>query len=172
MEWNREIFANSPALPVESWQHVAFSLSGSTATIYLNGILFAQALHITHELKDVAGENVWLGRSQYPGDYYFNGMIDEVALFNRALNQGELTVVMNHGWNDTPGKVLALHLDEISASNGTTLLDSLEDAYGGILNTDNGTANNSVTGMVGQALSFDGANDYVTLKTKRQGTFI
>jgi hypothetical protein len=151
---------------------VAFTLFGNTGTIYVNGIPIASG-NITHEPKDVAGDNLWLGRSHHPIDPYTNADIDEVALFNRALSPPEVTEVYNSGWDATSGKVLALHLNVDPASDGTTLLDSVENGYGGILSTDNGTANKSVAGPdgYGQALSLDGSSDYVALRNRHRGSF-
>ena len=32
----------------------------------------------------------WIGRSQYEGDAYFMGMLDEFHIYNRALSTGEI----------------------------------------------------------------------------------
>ena len=88
-------------LPPSIWQHVAFTLSGETATLYLNGLPIASGT-ITQEPGDVAGDNVWLGRSQFPTDPYTFAHFDEVALFNRALSPSEVSAVFNNGCDTTP----------------------------------------------------------------------
>jgi hypothetical protein len=32
----------------------------------------------------------WLGRSQYPDHPYFNGALDDVRIYNRALSEAEV----------------------------------------------------------------------------------
>jgi len=164
-------YVNNGTFPGTESTHLVVTLSGNTLTIYLNGVQYDQSTNIQFEPKDVIGDNVWLGRSQFSVDPYFNGAIDEVALFNRALSPAEVLAVYNNGWDATPGKVLALHLEENPASNGTVLMDSNENGYGGRLYTNNGTANKSTGGQIGQAISLDGNGDFITLRTRRQGTF-
>ena len=104
------------------WVHVAVTLDGSTGVLYINGSA-VNTQTVTLTPQDVVGENTWLGRSQYVTDPAFQGEIDEVAVFDRAMNASEIAGIYSTGWNSSSGKVLALHLDENAATHGATLAD-------------------------------------------------
>jgi len=53
------------------------------------------------------------------------------------------------------------NLDENPASQGTTILDLSGWNNNGTLNTNNGTTNKSASGIINNALNFDGSGDYV-----------
>ena len=72
---------------VNKWHHVAGVYDGSKAIIYINGEedsnkKFEDALK--HN-----GENFWMGARKSDG-LPFNGLIDELRLYNRGLSQAEI----------------------------------------------------------------------------------
>ena len=71
----------------------------------------------------------------------------------------------------TPGLVGYWKLDESPASNGTLLADSSGNANAGTLITNDGATNKSVPGRIGQALTFDGAGDYVDIANQANFNF-
>lgn len=86
------------ALPATNvWVHVAATWNGSTMTIYTNGQLqasMAAAGAITTTADPLAiGEKYG---STTAGDF-FNGEIDEVRVYNRALSMAEINTVMHSG---------------------------------------------------------------------------
>ncbi|MBM2818154.1 MAG: hypothetical protein HW401_744, partial [Parcubacteria group bacterium] len=84
------------------------------------------------------------------GRFYFNGKIDEVRIYNRALSTTEI----NELYNTSLGLVGHWKLDEIS---GMIASDSV--------GTNNGAVANATwtAGKNGNALSFSGENAYVTI---------
>ena len=84
---NEEV-VQSPALPVGSWMHLAVTVEGDTATIWLNGDRLNEGT-MTHDPQDVLGEMTWLGQKP-SGEPYFHGRLDEVAVFARALTADEI----------------------------------------------------------------------------------
>lgn len=158
------------SLAVGAWSHVAVTLYGDAGALYLNGV--PQTGVITFDPREVVGDNLWLGKSAYTQDPYLNGKVDEVVIFNRALSQADIQALISSGWEAFGGKVLALHLDGSPASNGTILANSFENGSGGTLRTNDGTLDKTTAGALENALSFDGANDYIDLKPRREGTFL
>ena len=76
------------ALPVGEWRHVAMVHDGLKDKIFINGALANEkdvvgALHAT---KHPLG----IGYNPIDGDNYFNGSIDEVQIYNRALSNTEI----------------------------------------------------------------------------------
>ncbi len=83
-----------PAL--NTWYHVAgvYNASASTLDVYVNGVLDSGVLVGTVPASQLnSSVNVNIGRRT--GGYYFNGVIDEVHVYNRALAQSEIQADMN-----------------------------------------------------------------------------
>lgn len=76
--------ANAPVHLVVVWDGATGFLR-----LYENAVLVGQvALHVAmSEFEDV---NNWLGRSQFGGDAYYNGIYDEVRLYRGAMASGEV----------------------------------------------------------------------------------
>ena len=80
--------ANGPsALPTGTWAHLAETYDGSSLRLYVNGTLVATtsapgSLASSSGVLRIGGNNIW-------GEW-FNGWIDEVRVYNRALSAGEI----------------------------------------------------------------------------------
>ncbi len=82
--------ANSK-LTTGCWHHIAVTLSGTTLSIYIDGVLDVQNTSYNANPSMIgATTNNWMGRSQYSADAYFDGKIDETRIWNRALTQEEI----------------------------------------------------------------------------------
>ena len=86
--------------PTNAWTHVAATWDGATMTIYTNGQPVASqpatgAITGTSDPLTIGTKNT----SGVSGDF-FNGQLDEVRLYNRALGLAEINTVMHAG--DTP----------------------------------------------------------------------
>jgi hypothetical protein len=119
------------------------------------------------------------GDAAFPGEFY-QGLIDDVRLFNRALSAAEIGLEMSAANAAAPtptptppppppptptptdGLVLSLHFDEAS---GNTAIDSSTSGRNGTI-----TGAVRVPGKVGRALSFNGAGDMVTVVDGATGT--
>ena len=88
--FNAEQQLNGPALALNTWTHVAVTLSGNSTTMYVNGVAVAtntaMTLHPTN--LGITTQN-YLGKSQYP-DPAFNGSIDDFRIYSRALSAQEV----------------------------------------------------------------------------------
>jgi hypothetical protein len=83
---------NAPAaFPTNQWVHVAVTLDGDTGKLYQNGVL-QDTQTITLNPSDVVGPFAWLGRSIY-GDPYFDGDMDEIQVYGRALTASEIATL-------------------------------------------------------------------------------
>src|SRR5262249_22755605 len=81
---------------LNTWYHVAgvYDVSARTLTIYINGVLENGTLQGTVPTANLnAAVNANIGRRT--GGFYFNGIIDEVRIYNRALSASEIQTDMN-----------------------------------------------------------------------------
>ncbi|MCB9107482.1 MAG: tandem-95 repeat protein [Anaerolineales bacterium] len=82
-----------------TWTHVAATYDGTTTTIYLNGVAIASE---TSSLSGLGSSTApyYIGwNSVFGANRYFDGRLDEVAVFDRALSPSEIQLVFNNGLN-------------------------------------------------------------------------
>jgi len=79
------------------WHHVAVAINDDDhiTTLYLDGTPVAEntAMTLTPSHLDVTSNN-WLGRSQYSGDSYYAGSLDDFRIYDQALSEGEIQAIM------------------------------------------------------------------------------
>lgn len=90
-----------PNLGERKWHHVVGTYDGAFRTIYLNGEVFFDTEKVGFEptkvFADTNDEALRIGCAKGKKEYAFDhGLIDEVALWNRALTQSEIRTAM-HG---------------------------------------------------------------------------
>ena len=99
----RDLKAASDA-PLNGWTHVACTYDGLAAKIYINGILDNETQNVvsmdigTNDLNAVVGSSDDDPRG-------FKGIIDEVRVWNRALEEGEIRENMHKGKEGFPAAV-------------------------------------------------------------------
>ncbi|WP_433432298.1 LamG-like jellyroll fold domain-containing protein [Nonomuraea sp. CA-141351] len=164
-------------LPVNTWSHLALTYDGATLRLFVNGQQIAQTA-LSGSLYDdgsplrIGGNNIW-------GEFY-NGLIDELRIYNRAQTATEIQADMNTPVGSTtpgpdptptptptptpdpdpdpdpvPGLVAAYSMEE---GTGTSVGDA-----SGQNNTGAATDTTWTTGKHGQALSFNGSSSWVTV---------
>ena len=84
---------STTTLNLNQWNNVAFTLKGSTASVYVNGVLADQKIHTT-PLNVIRNSN-FVGGSNWPVDPLPNVIYDELRIFNRALDASEIVEIMN-----------------------------------------------------------------------------
>ncbi len=75
-------------LPLNQWSHVVTTYNGQYQQLYINGVMIAQSplgslIPQTTGVLRIGGNSIW-------GEY-FNGYIDEVRIYNRALTLAEVS---------------------------------------------------------------------------------
>lgn len=103
-------------LPTNQWVHLAATLSGTTGTIYINGIPAGSGT--LNVAPNVVRTNNYIGRSNYGGDSYANAIFDEIRIWNVARTQAQIQSAMHVSIpTNTPGLVGLWRFDEGGGTN-------------------------------------------------------
>jgi len=123
----------SNTLPTNTWTHLALTWDGTTspARIYLNGIESGYSTFTTGSgtLQSDASCTLRIG-SREGTSAFFNGLIDEVRMYNRVLSLSEITTDMNTPTNtqippppiDSTPPAISNAAPTGARSSGTTIL--------------------------------------------------
>ena len=154
------------------WYHVAWTYDQSAMKLYVNGRLVATEV-IGPKPIAVSSSNLRIS-----GDdnlhIYFDGLIDEPSIYNRALSDAEIAAIYKAGSAGKPRPIVAATGHQVPAGRpaGVPTKAGLvsrwraegdaRDAAG----SNHGTLGNGVAfvpGRVGQAFSFNGDHQYVRI---------
>ena len=162
---------------LNTWQHACATWDGGTSSsgikLYRNSVessSYGQSASASGSAISDASSNGDIGGRTSGSTRNFNGLIDDVRVYNRALSADEIKRLYNLGGTFTVNK---------SQSTGT-LKDGLvghwtfdgKDANGRVDDVsgqgNHGTINWATTtpfviGKIGQAMEFDGSDDYVSV---------
>mgnify|MGYP001275723988 CR=1 FL=1 len=85
--------ATNPVIKLNQWYNVVLTFDGKTSKLYVNCILQASTAAtytFTNSYDLFIGH---LNNAQYP--YWLNGDLDEIRIYNRALNKDEIAALCN-----------------------------------------------------------------------------
>ena len=137
--------SNAP-VATNQWYHLVgvYDHSAGKIRLYVNGVL-NQEVRFTSRWNATWKTNI--GRARWDGEFvdFFKGEIDDVRIYNTALSAGEVSALNN------PQQIGHWPFNNSAATTGIA--------------NNNGTVHGAtyVNGWVGQALRFDGNNDYVNI---------
>ena len=83
-------------LPREEWVHLAGTFDGDESKLYVNGEQAGATLAAKDGLANAA-KSLIIGAHRSAGDLPFNGIIDETAIFNVALEEEDIQDIMDKG---------------------------------------------------------------------------
>jgi hypothetical protein len=99
--------SSGSAVPTNTWTHVAVTINGNLTTFYINGQIAGAANQNRGNPIDNTTNNVCLGREQYSGSlpagrWFFNGKLDDVRLYARALPPSEIQGIVSASGPSSP----------------------------------------------------------------------
>ena len=115
---------STTAVRLNEWTHVAVTIQGDLTNFYINGQLNGPANQDRGEPIDNSTLPAAIGREDRNGStprWYFNGMLDDVRVYNEALPEAQIQVIMSgrdsgaelakgpfpaEGQTDVPGDVV------------------------------------------------------------------
>jgi hypothetical protein len=172
ISWGNRVSATNSA-PLNTWTHIVAIYNGTVYGLYLNGNLVGnntKGFVVSTSTLTIGAEAATYKR--------FNGLIDEVRIYNRALSATEIQEHYVLGArklklatsNPLPNETA---LKGYWSFDGPTIQGLYATATDMSGNGNNGTFGASPStgtddpapapGVIGQALSFDGVNDYVSM---------
>lgn len=83
--------------PSAGWHHFAVTLGAESVTLYVDGEAVATTSDIIVRPSDFLPVRNYVGRSQFPADPLLEGAIDDLHIYNTALTQEQVGIVMNGG---------------------------------------------------------------------------
>ena len=89
---NTQFLSGPTASPVSAWTHVAITYDGAALRLFINGTQVAS--QATTGAIQATDNPLWIGGNSPYGEY-FQGLIDEVRVYNRALTQADIQADMN-----------------------------------------------------------------------------
>ncbi len=95
--------------PLDTWTHIAVTLSGDTATMYLNGEPVASSTGFNKRPSDLGiTNNNYLGKGQKSDDPMLKGTIDDFRIYNAALSDAEISELVGDLVPPTPTTILSV----------------------------------------------------------------
>ena len=84
-------------LSTNTWHHIAVVLGAGatyTGTLYIDKVVAGRNTAMTLRPSILGNTpNNWIGRSPFPNDPFFDGLIDDFRIYSRALSAAEITAL-------------------------------------------------------------------------------
>lgn len=136
---------------VGTWHHVAVTYDGTTLKFYYDGAFLNSGAGQT---RATTGTNFYLGKTT--ADVAFNGVLDEVALYTKALNLAEVQSLRSGGLNYNSATTLSLSVAgnaRVVAIRQSLTLTSVASVEGRVTFRSNGKSIGGCVGMLTVSLT-------------------
>ena len=159
---NTTHFITTDLPPIKQWNHIAMTWDGVTMKAWLNGALVGSTA--VNSIQTGAAYGLTISRHGNVNGLTFVGRIDHMRMFDRALTTQEVVALANETQDITsfghPNLQVGFTMENVS---GSTLTDET--------GNDNGTITGAtqIVSHTGQALSFDGVDDYISISPTNIG---
>ena len=152
--WNYATVGQHGSTPSSQWSHVAVTRDVSSVKFYING-KYIDSYSCSGSISG-NGNSVYIG-CYNGGPSWFNGLIDDVKIYNYTRTPAQVA------WDYNMGKPFAHYRFNEATSGSAVGTNNIKDDSG---NGNPGSGVGAVswtTGKFGGALNFNGSGDYVQL---------
>jgi len=87
---NSSTIVSSTVLSTDTWYHIVMSRNNSVAYLYVNAVLNGSISSIQSLTSNEFSNSITVGVRPTNWNYPFNGQIDELKIYNRALSESEI----------------------------------------------------------------------------------
>jgi hypothetical protein len=101
-----------------NWHYGALTFNGSALFLFVDGKPIGNKLFIKETPDNTGTQPLRIGANSLNNDKFFTGDVDEVRLWNRALNMSEIENAYLENKFNTTGQVLFLNFGEYTNSEG------------------------------------------------------
>ena len=137
-------FSFTTTVSTGTWYHVVAVVSGSSNfTLYVNGSQVGGTVTTFTSLTSVSGNNFQMGGNPTYDPYFWDGLIDEFAVFPSALTSSQVTTIYNSGTPDdlsTYFPTVWLRMGDDNGGTGSSVTNQ-----GSTTTTNDGSLNNGAT---------------------------
>ena len=156
---NIQVFNSSILITNNNWNNLICTFNSNILNFYLNGNQIDQ---FTVNTLPINSGNYFLGASLTGSAQYFEGKLDDIGIWNRALTQQEIT---NLYTSTVPVSCLPAYVPTSGLVGYWPFCGNADDESG---NGNNGTVNGATlttdrNGVANQAYNFDGYNDFISI---------
>lgn len=117
------ITSGSTVINTNKWYHIVLTRQANTFSFYLNGSLLSTSISSV----SIPAASVPLTLGQAEGGFFFDGMLDEIRIYNRAISSNEIQAIYQAGTNGmcAPTPLIFLGAPNFNNKNGVILNASL-----------------------------------------------
>ncbi|WP_168120818.1 LamG-like jellyroll fold domain-containing protein [Paenibacillus sp. HB172176] len=106
--WGGSALASTSQIPLGEWTHVAVTSSGADKKLYVNGQLEDSSAS-SSPYASTAGMRVGMHKSPDATNEEWDGEIDDLRIYGKALSEAELLAMIHEGTQEAP------HADPVAA---------------------------------------------------------
>ena len=148
-------FTFAYSISTGTWYNVVLTIDGSTVKLYVNGSQEGSTVTTAPSVYATAGDEFEIGANPTYRPYYWDGYIDEFAVFNSTLSASDVTAIYNSGVPADLTSLSPVHWWRMGDGTGDTDDGGGSPASGDTIGTiaDQGSGSNNGTGTNGPAFS-------------------
>lgn len=74
------------------WYNAVLTISSDSVKAYINGTIYDKTIVSSHH-SDAGNPNAYIGCNRFEDNYFYNGLIDNLTIYNRILSEDEITIL-------------------------------------------------------------------------------
>lgn len=117
------------AVTLNAWTHIACTYDGANKRIFINGVQTGSLVSSNFNPNIARGLRIGAGQNEGAANFLFQGDVDEVGIYSRALSASEISARYALGKNNTPPPPVNDFAGLISTGLQAQMLNNNASAY-------------------------------------------